>query len=138
MMNLVLNDGSPDLSENQKLVMDLLERKSGPLSAYMILDELRDSGFRAPLQVYRALEKLISIGKVHRVESLSAFIACSHMSCEKLGVTAFVICDKCENVQEVSDESISLFVTDLAIKTKMKAAKSNIELHGLCDGCQNI
>ena len=30
MMNLVLNDGSPDLSENQKLVMDLLERKSGP------------------------------------------------------------------------------------------------------------
>ncbi len=137
-MNLVLNDGSPDLSENQKLVMDLLERKSGPLSAYMILDELRGSGFRAPLQVYRALEKLISIGKVHRVESLSAFIACSHMSCEKLGVTAFVICDKCENVQEVSDESISLFVTDLAIKTKMKAAKSNIELHGLCDGCQNI
>ena len=127
-MNLVLNDGSPDLSENQKLVMDLLERKSGPLSAYMILDELRDSGFRAPLQVYRALEKLISIGKVHRVESLSAFIACSHMSCEKLGVTAFVICDKCENVQEVSDESISLFVTDLAIKTKMKAAKSLLTL----------
>ena len=136
-MNLGLNNNSPGLSENQKFGMDLRERESGPLSAYMILDELRGSGFRAPLQVYRALEKLISIGKVHRVESLSAFIACSHMSCEKLGVTAFVICDKCENVQEVSDKSISLFVADLAVKTKIKATKSNIELHGLCDGCQN-
>jgi Fur family zinc uptake transcriptional regulator len=58
------------------------------------------------------------------------------MSCEKLGVTAFVICDRCENIQEVSDESISLFITDLAVKTKMKAAKSNIELHGLCNSCQ--
>jgi Fur family zinc uptake transcriptional regulator len=136
-MNMELYEGNSDLSVNQKLVMDLLERQNGPLSAYMILDELRDAGIRAPLQVYRALEKLIGMGKVHRVESISAFIACSHMSCEKLGVTAFVICDRCENIQEVSDESISLFITDLAVKTKMKAAKSNIELHGLCNSCQN-
>jgi|TARA_B110000116_G_C16336585_1_gene359145 Fur family zinc uptake transcriptional regulator len=135
-MNMELYEGNSDLSVNQKLVMDLLERQNGPLSAYMILDELRDAGIRAPLQVYRALEKLIGMGKVHRVESISAFIACSHMSCEKLGVTAFVICDRCENIQEVSDESISLFITDLAVKTKMKAAKSNIELHGLCNSCQ--
>tara|TARA_B100000530_G_scaffold281010_1_gene194658 strand:- start:627 stop:1040 length:414 start_codon:yes stop_codon:yes gene_type:complete len=135
-MNIELYQGNSDLSVNQKLVMDLLESQKRPLSAYMILDELRDVGIRAPLQVYRALEKLISMGKVHRVESISAFIACSHMSCEKLGVTAFVICDRCENIEEVSDQSISSFVTDLAIKTKMKAAKSNIELHGLCNTCQ--
>ncbi|MBC93827.1 MAG: transcriptional repressor [Rhodospirillaceae bacterium] len=135
-MNIEFYQGNSDLSVNQKLVMDLLESQKRPLSAYMILDELRDVGIRAPLQVYRALEKLISMGKVHRVESISAFIACSHMSCEKLGVTAFVICDRCENIEEVSDQSISSFVTDLAIKTKMKAAKSNIELHGLCNTCQ--
>ena len=135
-MNIEFYQGNSNLSVNQKLVMDLLESQKRPLSAYMILDELRDVGIRAPLQVYRALEKLISMGKVHRVESISAFIACSHMSCEKLGVTAFVICDRCENIEEVSDQSISSFVTDLAIKTKMKAAKSNIELHGLCNTCQ--
>ncbi|MBC92319.1 MAG: transcriptional repressor [Rhodospirillaceae bacterium] len=135
-MNIEFYQGNSDLSVNQKLVMDLLESQKRPLSAYMILDELRDVGIRAPLQVYRALEKLISMGKVHRVESISAFIACSHMSCEKLGVTAFVICDRCENIEEVSDQSISSFITDLAIKTKMKAAKSNIELHGLCNTCQ--
>ncbi len=135
-MNIELYQGNSDLSVNQKLVMDLLESQKRPLSAYMILDELRDVGIRAPLQVYRALAKLIGMGKVHLVESISAFIACSHMSCEKLGVTAFVICDRCENIEEVSDQSISSFITDLAIKTKMKAAKSNIELHGLWNTCQ--
>ena len=91
-----IHDGNVDLTGNSKLVMDLLEVKKGPLSAYMILDELRDAGLRAPLQVYRALEKLISLGRVHRVESLNAFIACSHMSCENQGMSAFVICDKCD------------------------------------------
>ena len=62
-MNHKIHDGNVDLTGNSKLVMDLLEVKKGPLSAYMILDELRDAGLRAPLQVYRALEKLISLGR---------------------------------------------------------------------------
>ena len=133
-----IHDGNVDLTGNSKLVMDLLEVKKGPLSAYMILDELRDAGLRAPLQVYRALEKLISLGRVHRVESLNAFIACSHMSCENRGMSAFVICDICDHVQEVWDESISLFLDELAEKTKIKASKSNIELHGICDACEGL
>lgn len=124
-----------ELSENQRLVLDVLERKKGYLSAYMILDELRDRGFRAPLQVYRALEKLISIGKVHRVESLNSFIACSHISCGKLGVAAFVICDQCERVQEVCDESVAQFLAQLADKANTKVLKSSIELHGVCREC---
>ena len=87
------NDRNLELSQNQRLVMDVLDREMGAMSAYMILDELRENGFRAPLQVYRALEKLISMGRVHRLESLNAFIACAHLSCEKIGVTAFLICN---------------------------------------------
>ena len=102
----------------------------------MILDKLRISGFRAPLQVYRALEKLIGMGRVHRLESLNAFIACSHMSCEKIGVAAFVICEQCEHVQEVCDDSVSLFLAGLAEKTNVKASKTSIELHGVCDACE--
>lgn len=45
-----------DLTRNQTLVFDVLSKADGPLSAYTILDQLRDDGFRAPLQVYRALE----------------------------------------------------------------------------------
>tara|TARA_X000000950_G_C13423775_1_gene461149 strand:+ start:133 stop:531 length:399 start_codon:yes stop_codon:yes gene_type:complete len=126
-----------ELSNNQRLVMGVLEKEPHPMSAYMILDQLRDSGFRAPLQVYRALEKLIGMGRVHRLESLNAFIACSHMSCEKGGATAFVICDRCENVQEVCDESVSLFLAGLSQKAKFRASKSSIELHGVCDACED-
>ena len=44
------------LTRNQALVLDTLTRADAPLSAYTILDQLRDDGFRAPPQVYRALD----------------------------------------------------------------------------------
>ena len=128
---------SNNLSQNQKLVLDVLEKGTGAMSAYMILDELRDVGLRAPLQVYRALEKLISIGRVHRLESLNAFISCSHLSCENNSVPAFVICDRCDQVEEICDDTVSLFLAGLEEKTKFKTSKSSIELHGVCDACEN-
>lgn len=54
-----------ELTRNQSLVYEVLSKAEGPLSAYTILDQLRDEGFRAPLQVYRALEKLLEIGRAH-------------------------------------------------------------------------
>jgi Fur family zinc uptake transcriptional regulator len=71
-----------DLTKNQSLVMGALTNSDGPLSAYTILDQLRDHGFRAPLQVYRALDKLVEFGLVHRLESLNAFVACRHPGCD--------------------------------------------------------
>ena len=56
-----------DLTRNQSLVMGTLASSNGPMSAYTILDELRGEGLRAPLQVYRALEKLVEFGLVHRL-----------------------------------------------------------------------
>ena len=125
-----------ELSNNERLVLGVLGREKSPKSAYMILDELRGSGFRAPLQVYRALEKLIGLGRVHRLESLNAFVACSQMSCEEGCGTAFVICNRCEHVEEVCDDSVSLFLAGLAEKAKFRASKSSIELHGVCDACE--
>jgi len=57
------------LTRNQSLVLDVLLDEKGPLSAYAILDRLRDKGLKAPLQIYRALDKLTQIGRVHRLES---------------------------------------------------------------------
>ena len=39
------------LTRNQLCVLERLETATGPLSAYTLLDQLRDQGFRAPLQV---------------------------------------------------------------------------------------
>ena len=60
---------STKLTNNQQTVLDLLESSKEPLKAYAILYDTQKKGIKAPLQVYRALDKLIEIGKVHKIES---------------------------------------------------------------------
>ena len=130
--NLILKN---KLTKNQTLVLNVLLKAGLPLSAYSILEKLRKHGFKAPLQVYRALEKLVDTGQVHRIESKNAFIACEHSSCEISQMTAFTICQNCEKVSEVMDEELSNYVNLRAEKLGISMTKTNIEFHGLCDRC---
>ncbi|MGV1804072.1 Fur family transcriptional regulator [Agrobacterium vitis] len=127
----------PQLTRNQSLVFQALEKAEGPLSAYTILDKLRDSGFRAPLQVYRALEKLLEFGLVHRLESLNAFVVCSHLQhdCCDHGTVAFAICSKCGQVKEFHDHSIDHRLGDWSKGQGFKAEKTTIEIRGVCAEC---
>jgi Fur family zinc uptake transcriptional regulator len=125
------------LTKNQQLVLSVLNKADMPLSAYSILDGLREFGFKAPLQVYRALDRLIELGKVHRIESMNAFIACEHSLCKVSDMTAFTICDKCEKVSEVKDKELSDYMHLRAEKFGLQAPKTNIEFHGLCSHCSN-
>jgi Fur family zinc uptake transcriptional regulator len=125
------------LTKNQQLVLNVLNKADMPLSAYSILDGLREFGFKAPLQVYRALDRLIELGKVHRIESMNAFIACEHSLCKVSDMTAFTICDKCEKVSEVKDKELSDYMHLRAEKFGLQAPKTNIEFHGLCSHCSN-
>jgi Fur family zinc uptake transcriptional regulator len=109
-----------DLTRNQTLVFDVLSKAEGPLSAYTILDQLRDDGFRAPLQVYRALEKLLDYGLIHRLESLNAFVACAHPQCHQQGLVAFAICEKCGQVTEFSDAAIENLVSAWSLQNGFK------------------
>ena len=72
---------SSELTKKQSLVMNLLLEAKGPLSAYQILYDLNDHGFRGPTQVYRVLDKLLELGLVHRLESMNAFVACQQEKC---------------------------------------------------------
>ena len=65
------------LSRNQQIIFDLIDKSSEPLKAYTILYNVQKKGIKAPLQVYRALDKLVEIGKIHKIESRNAFIACN-------------------------------------------------------------
>ena len=71
-----------NLTKNQQTVLDILESASEPLKAYTILFDIQKKGIKSPLQVYRALEKLIKLGKIHKVESKNAFVACKSSNCE--------------------------------------------------------
>lgn len=124
-----------DLTRNQSLVLSALEKVDGPLSAYTILDHLRGDGFRAPLQVYRALEKLLSAGLVHRLESLNAFVACAHPHCHAQGLIAFAICEDCGRVDEFSDAVVRERLGAWSSEHGFRTEKTTIEIRGHCATC---
>jgi Fur family zinc uptake transcriptional regulator len=124
-----------NLSKNQQIIFDFIEKAKEPLKAYSILFNVQKKGIKAPLQVYRALDKLIEIGKIHKVESRNAFIACKSSSCEISQATAFSICNKCEKISEISNSKLSKYLSNFSDNTGMKYSKYNLEFFGLCKKC---
>lgn len=123
------------LSKNQQIVFDIIEKAKEPLKAYSILFDVQKKGIKAPLQVYRALDKLVEIGKIHKIESRNAFVACKNSSCQLSKATAFSICEKCEEVSEISDKKLSKYLKSFQDKAGMKFKKYNLEFFGLCKKC---
>ncbi|MDN3718897.1 Fur family transcriptional regulator [Roseibium salinum] len=118
------------------MVFGSLAEAGGPLTAYAILDDLRDSGFRAPLQVYRALDKLVAYGMVHRLESLNAFVACSHKGCSGHGTAAFAICEKkCGDVREFTPDEAIRALRAWTESQGFTSTRTTIELRGTCKDC---
>ncbi len=124
------------LTKNQTLVFGALSDADGPLSAYAILDRLRDHGFRAPLQVYRALDKLMALGLIHRLESLNSFVACRHPKCEGRESVVFEICEICGKVSELADDPLEKQIKKLAHKDGFTVTACTIELRGNCRACR--
>ena len=126
-----------NLSKNQKIIFDIINNSSEPLKAYSILFNVQKKGIKAPLQVYRALDKLVEIGKIHKIESRNAFIACQNSSCQITNATAFSICESCENVSEISNSKLSKYLANFADESGMKYNKYNLEFFGLCKKCKS-
>ena len=124
-----------NLSKNQQIIFDLIDKSPQPLKAYSILFNVQKKGIKAPLQVYRALDKLVKIGKIHKIESRNAFIACQNSSCQISKATAFSICESCEKVTEINNSNLSKYLTDFKDKNGMKYNKYNLEFFGLCKKC---
>jgi Fur family zinc uptake transcriptional regulator len=124
-----------DLTRNQELVLGTLAHANGPLSAYDILDQLRGDGLRAPLQVYRALEKLTERGLTHRLESLNAFVCCADAHCHETGTIAFAICEECGKVEEFAERAVEQKLRGWSKSSGFRPNAITIELRGLCKAC---
>ena len=124
-----------DLSKNQQIIFDLIKKSTEPLKAYSILSNVQKKGIKAPLQVYRALDKLVEIGKIHKIESKNAFMACQNSRCQVAKATAFSICENCEKVSEIKNSKLFEYLKDFNDKTGMKYKKYNLEFFGVCNEC---
>ena len=125
-----------DLSKNQQIIFDLIDKSPEPLKAYTILFNVQKKGIKAPPQVYRALDKLVEIGKIHKIESKNAFVACKNSDCEISKATAFSICESCEVVDVISDVKLSKYLSSFNHKKGMKFKRFNLEFFGLCKKCK--
>lgn len=129
------------VSRNNQLVLDTLTGAAAPLSAYDLLDRLRDQGLRAPPQIYRALKRLTDDGLVHKLESANTYVACAHAACCggercRSSHTVFFLCERCGGVEEVNADAVMKDVDDKANELGFSARSSSLEVHGLCSRCQ--
>ncbi|HET7211684.1 MAG TPA: Fur family transcriptional regulator [Methyloceanibacter sp.] len=124
----------PKLSRNQSEILTCLREAREPMSAYAILDRVRNAGISHPPTVYRALNELMQKGMVHRLQSRAAFIACDHGACD--GKLAFAICRQCGRVVEIPlSDADQAALLDLA-PDEIVPDQVTVEIAGLCGDCR--
>lgn len=128
---------SHELTRNQTLVLEALARQAGPASAYALLEALRGEGLRNPNQIYRALDKLVEFGLVHRLESLNAFVPCAHPHehGHDHGLIAFAICEACGQAEEFSDAMVKERLKGWSRDHAFHLSRAIIEMRGTCKAC---
>ena len=124
------------LTRNQEIVLNLLENSGEPLKAYTILSDTQKKGIKAPTQVYRALDKLIEIGKVHKIEGKNSYVACNISNCTAMTSTSFLICEKCEKVTELEKENLKSFFGGISERLNFEYSDHNLEIFGFCNTCK--
>ena len=113
--------------------LELLLRSGGPMKAYDLIAKFGEHGAAAkPPTVYRALDFLSRQGFAHRIESLSAYMACRLG--EETHTAAFLICGCCNETQEI--EGIAPSNLEAAAKDAgYRLSEITVEARGLCSAC---
>lgn len=134
------------LTEQRRVVLEILANSAIPLGAYELLERIaisvsvsqKSSQKRlAPIAIYRALDFLLEAGLIHRLESRNAFIVCPHR--HGLGETiVFMICETCGQVEEAMSDEIHSGLRELAARRHFQLKAQVIELAGHCMGCSAI
>jgi Fur family zinc uptake transcriptional regulator len=122
------------LTDQRKTVLRLLCASDKPITAYDLLEQLREE-IRNPTPpvVYRALDFLLEQGLVHKLESLHAFIGCTHP--DHPHASQFLICDDCGEVAEVEDSSVASSLKAAGKSIGFRTKRPVVELLGTCAQC---
>ena len=122
------------LTAQRRRVLEILCAGRRPMGAYEILERLalRAKGVKPPT-VYRALDFLQSMGLVHRLESLNAFLGCVNPDHPHAG--QFLICRDCGRVEEMEDPGVERRLGEAVSATGFLADSRVIEVTGRCADC---
>jgi Fur family zinc uptake transcriptional regulator len=121
------------LTAQRRRVFELVCRAGRPVGAYEILDQVRRGGRAAPPTVYRALDFLLEQGLVHKLETLHAYVGCTHPGHPHS--SQFLICADCGGVTELDDETIAGSLRTAAADTGFQPQRPIVEVIGTCASC---
>jgi len=132
------NDRGTLLTPLRREVLKLLLERGGSAKAYDLHDDMRNAHGRvAPMTVYRALDFLMQMQLVHRVDSLNVFIACSHgetAAADHQHDALMLVCTRCDKVvEQAAHEVASRLTSELA--ERFGFAAQGVEVKGLCRDC---
>lgn len=118
----------------RRRVLELLLGAGEPVKAYDLIARFGQDGQPAkPPTVYRALDFLERRGMVHRIASISAYVACT--AGDTAHAAAFLICDCCGATQEVTPPRGDAFAL-AADAAGYAIERTTIEGHGRCSACR--
>ncbi|TPI12985.1 transcriptional repressor [Mesorhizobium sp. B4-1-3] len=126
------------LTKNQALVLDTIVMAHKPIGAYEILGKLKPRGIKSPVQIYRAVNSLIQCGIVHKVESINAFVRCTHGHPHHGQTTILAICDGCGAVVEHHDDTVDRRLEAWARQEAFEVETVAIELKMRCARCSGL
>jgi len=85
--------------------------------------------------VYRALDFLLELRLIHRIESLNAFIGCPRPEARHAG--QFFICEVCGRAAELADAEVQVAIEQGAGRLGFEVAHSTVEVRGRCPVCRD-
>jgi Fur family zinc uptake transcriptional regulator len=122
-------------ASSPELVLKVLQSNVKPLGAYEILEKVKEFGIKSPPIVYRALDTLMKIGKVHKINELNTFIACDCEEDHQHLLSILTICQSCNEVSELHDHIVIDHLAKLKTLNIYLANKAVIELPIMCQNC---
>jgi Fur family zinc uptake transcriptional regulator len=132
----VCADNGAQLTELRRSVLSLILAADGPLTAYQLLDRLKETRKgAAPPTIYRALDFLLEQHLIHRIERLNAFIACCEAGGHHDHPVQFLICRQCGTVAEIEDQAVSRALEHAAELKGFRPSNAVVELDGTCSDC---
>lgn len=149
------------LTDLRRQVLGLILASERPVGAYVLLDRLR--GLRrgaAPPTVYRALDFLVELQLVHRIERLNAYVGCAADSHEHghghvhdhdhghvhgteeteaghAHAAQFLICGRCGAAIEIEDQGLLDALARAAAAQGFAVSRATIEAEGVCARCRD-
>lgn len=131
----ICRDHGERLTNQRRKILKLAMEQTSPLiKAYTLLGKMQEHDKTvAPPTVYRALNFFVSVGLMHKIEALNAYLICTHLHCQHQSL--ILVCEKCEFVKEISAEDSVSNIDKSCSKHGFSASRQDFLIIGTCKKC---